>query len=199
MDISARVLLTIALPEIRPPVWREIIVPTDIPLDRLHDVFQIAMGWQDCHLYEFTIGDRRFSEDPDDGEPSGAVRLGEVLAEANGVFAYTYDFGDGWQHLVKVSEPKPEDDDAQFGVVVCVGGKRACPPENIGGPPGYEEFCEAIKDKRHPDHQDMKQWYADATGAATPFKPEAFDPERVNCELRKYLRWNRPRPLIWAY
>jgi len=199
-ETPSRVLLTIALPEIKPPVWREVIVPTDIPLDRLHDVFQIVMGWQDCHLYEFTFGERTFSEDPEGGDPAGSVRLGEALAEANDVFAYTYDFGDGWQHLVKVAMPEEEDDDAGFGAaVVCVDGKRACPPENIGGPPGYEEFCEAIKDKRHPDHLDMKQWYADATGAATPFRAEAFDPDAVNRELRKYLRWNRPRLLAWAY
>lgn len=201
MEIASRYLLTIALPEISPPVWREVIVPSDIPLDRLHDVIQIVMGWGDSHLYEFTIGDRCFAEQPgapEDGEPAGTVRLGEVVGEANGIFAYTYDFGDSWQHLIKVSEPEL-DAEALVAPVVCVDGKRACPPENVGGPLGYEEFCAAIKNRKHPDHLDLKQWYADLTGSATPFKPEAFSVDEANLELRKYLRWNRPRPLTWSF
>jgi len=191
----------VSLPEVSPPVWRQIVVPANIPLDRLHDVIQIVMGWTDSHLYEFTIGSRHYMEmpeGPEDGEAAGTACLGEVIDEAKGRFVYTYDFGDSWQHLVVAEKPGP-DADLPFMPVFCLDGKRACPPENIGGPMGYEAFCEAIKDKKHPEHLDMKQWYADATGATTPFKPEAFDVDDVNRRLSQYLRWNRPRPLPWIF
>ena len=51
----------------------------------------------------------------------------------------------------------------------CIKGKRACPPEDCGGPWGYEEYVEAMADPAHPQHQEMVEW------RGKDFNPEHFD------------------------
>jgi len=92
---------------LEPPVWRRILVPGSITLDRLHTVLQEAMGWEDAHLHEFEISGRRYGEpDPDEPdanlEPERKVTLNKVAPEAGGRLEYLYDFGDGWTHEVLV-------------------------------------------------------------------------------------------------
>ncbi|MFG6589178.1 plasmid pRiA4b ORF-3 family protein [Sulfitobacter sp. MOLA879] len=134
--------LKIELIGIKPPIWRRILVPNDISLDILHSVLQGAMPWQDYHLHEFEIGEDRFearddsddSWDPTDGrKDEKRFTLGKLVKKGS-QFTYTYDFGDGWRHLVtveKVGKPtgRPDQD-----FPACVAGERACPPEDSGGP-----------------------------------------------------------------
>ncbi|MDX1805524.1 MAG: plasmid pRiA4b ORF-3 family protein [Paenisporosarcina sp.] len=70
-------------------------------------------------------------------------------------FRYMYDFGDGWEHEV-VLEKIINDFDFDYPQVV--EGKGTCPPEDVGGPPGYDEFKRVIKDKEDPEHTSMKSW-----------------------------------------
>lgn len=62
---------------------------------------------------------------------------------------------------------------------LCLAGANACPPEDVGGPPGYIDFLEAISDPNHPDHEDMLDW------CGGDFDPTAFDTERVNKLLQR--------------
>jgi hypothetical protein len=91
-------------------------------------------------------------------------------------FTYTYDFGDNWRHVIQVEKVLAAEPGARYPR--CVGGKRACPPEDCGGPWGYGDFLEAISNPKHPEHEDMLEWAGDE------FDPEAFDLEAVNEELR---------------
>jgi hypothetical protein len=154
----------------KPPVLRRVVVPAETTLARLHDVLQAAFGWWDCHLHEFEIGGVRYSVD--DGEAwqppqdERHARLCDV-ADAGSSFVYVYDFGDYWRHKVVVEEILP----AVAGATCpsCVGGRRACPPEDCSGPWGYREFLVAIGDPGHEEHESMLEW------VGGHFDPEAFD------------------------
>ncbi len=171
--------LKITLKDIKPPVWRRVLVP-DCSLERLHEVIQAAMGWENYHLYDFEVGGRHYTDprgmdDLDMGD-AGKVKLSGVAPEGKAKLRYTYDFGDDWQHEVLVEKVVPPEDGQKYPV--CIAGKRACPPEDCGGPWGYMEFAEAIKDPSHERHGEFIEWRGE-------FDPEAFDPEAVNKELRR--------------
>jgi hypothetical protein len=81
---------------------------------------------------------------------------------------YVYDFGDDWVHRVVVEKVVRADPNVAYPC--CIGGRRACPPEDCGGVWGYQEFLAAISDPHHPEHESMLEW------AGGEFDPEAFDP-----------------------
>ncbi|MDA8241843.1 MAG: plasmid pRiA4b ORF-3 family protein [Nitrospiraceae bacterium] len=186
-------VLKVSLVGIKPEIWRRFVVPADITLDRLHDVIQIVMGWQDYHLHQFAIGDKRYTEDPEspeDGKDDGRYRLGNLLKRKGMSFEYVYDFGDDWVHQVTLEEinhalgPREE-------AVRLLAGEGACPPEDVGGVGGYAEYCEAMKDKKHPRHDEYVEWRGET------FNSETVDIDERNIELLKYLRWSRPRLAMW--
>ena len=187
-------LLEIKLLEIEPEIWRRFVVPASITLDRLHDVIQMVMGWQDYHLFEFTINKKTYTEDPeseDQGAESGKYRLEKLIKQKGQTFAYTYDFGDDWRHEITLKDSNYSNPDLQ-SQVICLEGARACPPEDIGGVPGYYNFLEALVDPNHEEHEGYIDWYGGW------FDSEEFDIEIVNFELMKYLRWSRDRHLVWG-
>ena len=192
-------LLTIELIDIEPKIWRRFIVPGNITLDRLHDVIQIVMGWKDYHLHEFVIGKKRYTEDPeaqDDGEAEDLFRLVDLVKQKGRTFRYLYDFGDGWEHEVSIVDSRYSHSQAQTPIA-CLDGAGACPPEDIGGISGYFDFCQAMLDPAHEDHERLTQWYAGFPWYSGAFNSEAYDVEKVNYELMKYLRWTRDRCLSW--
>jgi hypothetical protein len=172
--------LKITLKGSKPAIWRRLQVK-DCKLSRLHDIIQVVMGWEDCHLHQFDIDGRQFSrlkaelagdldvEDADD------YLLSELLQEKT-KFRYEYDFGDGWEHQLTVEKVIKPEQGTQYPV--CLAGARACPPEDVGGVWGYESFLQARQDPKHPEHADMMEWHG-------PFDPEAFDGEAVNRTLRR--------------
>ncbi len=170
--------LKITLKHIKPPVWRRIEVPADIKLGKLHDVIQIAMGWTDSHLHAFIADKITYgTPDPDFGGGTKSernVRLDSIVKEG-GRLLYEYDFGDGWEHGIKVE--KVLDADAATHYPRCTDGKRACPPEDCGGPYGYEELLTAIGDPDHPEHNNMIEWIGGE------FDPEAFELAQINQAL----------------
>ena len=174
--------LRIELQSIKPLIWRQLIVPDTITLTRLHDVIQAAMGWTDTHLHEFEIGHRRYGiPDPDwDFDDSviseKRVRLLKALAGRQS-FTYLYDFGDGWEHKVTIKKTLPSAEPKRYAI--CLGGENACPPEDVGGPYGYVEYLHAIRDKTHPEHEDMIAWGREG------FDPGAFDLEETNAILKR--------------
>ncbi|MEA2109826.1 MAG: plasmid pRiA4b ORF-3 family protein [Pseudomonadota bacterium] len=182
-------LLKIQLLDIELVIWRRFAVPASITLDRLHDVIQIVMGWTDSHLREFTIGNKRYTEYPEskeDGLVCGRYRLGDLIKQKGRTFRYLYDFGDSWDHELVLEEnryfnPEPRTE------LACLEGERACPPEDVGGVPGYFEFCNALNDPSHEEHESYMEW------SGGDYDSERFDSESINWELIKYLRWSRDR------
>ncbi len=176
--------LRISLVGVQPPIWRRVLVEGDLPLDQLSGIVQVAMGWYGGHLYSFEIDGMAYTDagsarELGDREAKGH-RLSELLGSKGDGFLYTYDFGDNWEHEIVVEailEPEP---DAHYPI--CVEGQRACPPEDVGGVWGYEEFLEAIQDPKHPEHEEMMEWAGDE------FDPEEFDLDATNRVLRRG-RW----------
>jgi hypothetical protein len=173
--------LRITLADIEPPIWRRIRVRGDLPLHRLHAVFQKAVGWQTSHLHEWIVGGRRYGEpEPDEPhyevEDESQMTLREAAPTEGARFEYLYDLGDNWTHEVVVEKINPP---GAAGSPECLAGERACPPEDCGGVPGYEAFLEAIRNPRHPEHKDLLAW------AGGRFDPEAFDLVAVNRKLRR--------------
>jgi hypothetical protein len=175
--------LKIELAWITPAVWRRIVAPETIRLDKLHNVIQAVMGWSDSHMHVFEIGEERYGvPEPDFGfgdSSARSERTARLGAALNGkrTFRYVYDFGDDWEHRIEVEKTLPPD--AERKTALCLAGANACPPDDIGGPPGYENFVEAISDPDHPDHEEMLDW------ANGPFDPTAFDLERINKLLKR--------------
>jgi hypothetical protein len=186
-------VLKIKLMDIDPPIWRDFAVPADITLDRLHDVVQIVMGWTDSHLYQFTIGKKRYTEHIEseiDGLDSGKYRLGDLVKKKGWGFGYIYDFGDGWEHYIVLEESRYNIENLH-GEIVCLDGERACPPEDVGGVMGYNDLCEVLNDPDHEDYESTREW------AGKDYYFEKFDIQSVNFELMKYMRWSRDRYLPW--
>jgi hypothetical protein len=174
--------LKVTLKDSRPPIWRRILVPGDVTLTKLHRILQVVMGWYDSHLHQFIVGGASYGEpDPDfpeDGMKSERrVKLKQVAPHENDCFTYEYDFGDSWEHDIRVEKILPAVPGLELPV--CIAGKRACPPEDCGGVWGYESFLEAIGDPDHPEHDEMLQW------VGGEFDPEAFDLGEINESLKR--------------
>jgi Plasmid pRiA4b ORF-3-like protein len=175
---KSQVQLRIELRRVMPLVWRRLLVPENVTLAKLHVILQWVMGWSDSHLHEYEIERRRYgvpSSDDWGTEPLSderRVHLKSLIESGTRRFTYRYDFGDHWEHLVKVEHivpPKPGGPS-----VLCLAGENSCPPEDVGGPPGYANFLAALKDPRHPEHDHMLEW------AGGSFDPTAFDITAVN-------------------
>ncbi|MGC9372903.1 MAG: plasmid pRiA4b ORF-3 family protein [Thermovirgaceae bacterium] len=187
--------LRIQLLEIEPQIWRRFVVPADITLDRLHDVIQIVMGWTDSHLHEFIIGKKRYSEyteSKEDGLECGRYIFGKLVRRRGRTIRYRYDFGDGWEHELVLENNWYFNSKLRIEVA-CLAGERACPPEDVGGVYGYYEFCKALKDPGHEDHETYVTW------SGGDYDSERFDVDSVNWELMKYLRWSRDRYREWGW
>ena len=170
----ARLLVT--LDGVKPSVRRRVEVPLTIRLDRLHLVLQAAMGWTNSHLYEIRARDVGWGlPDPDFGDgPLDAkkARLADVLEDAGTkTLKYLYDFGDGWEHTVKVERIADAAPGTAYPVLIDATGR--CPPEDVGGPWGYAEFLAAIADPAHENHAEMTEW------AGEPFDPKTVDVEAL--------------------
>lgn len=193
-------VLKISLLEIKPEIWRRFVVPADISLDRLHDVIQVLMGWKDSHLHEFNIGKFRFVEsinDEFDGEETmleDSERLSRHLKKKGDNFTYVYDFADSWTNLITLEDPDYVLGDSDCEIC-CLDGARACPPEDVGGPGGYEEFCKALQSPKSKEHENMVAWSMGFQLTGEKFNPEYFDLDLIDEELGWFVRWSRPRKL----
>jgi hypothetical protein len=171
--------LHIELKDIKPKVWRRVLVPETITLLKLHLVIQRAFQWGGHHLHEFDAGGQRYgSPDPDfDLRGSmGSERTRLTSAMVAGKIDYVYDFGDYWQHRIKLEKALPLMPDMKLPL--CVDGAGATPPDDCGGAPGYMDFVQAMADPTHEEHEHLKGWIGrDSWDAA------AFDLHEVNSWL----------------
>ena len=171
--------LKVTLEGTKPPVWRRIQVPSAMPLRKLHEVLQVVMGWENCHLYQFEVGGQYFGE-PDPYfdraiRSARATPLRRVAPQVGNTFIYEYDFGDSWSHKLVVEKVLAPLEGVSYPR--CLAGNRACPPEDCGGIWGYAELLDIIRKPRHPEYARMREWLGGE------FDPEAFDLRAVNDAL----------------
>lgn len=179
--------MRVELEEIQPTIWRTVILPKSANLGWIHAVIQIAMGWTNSHLHKFNLGDdtisdpsfnlNEFEVDPPVTDEN-TVTVDQVAKTKTPVLVYRYDFGDSWNHLLTF-EPLSKGQYPAERLAVCVGGSRACPPEDCGSVPGYEDLLEALRNKKHPEHRAMKRWLGRL------YDPELFSVEKANRFLAK--------------
>lgn len=151
--------LEIRLLEIKPRIWRRFAVRNNHSLMVLHDIIQMVMGWNDCHLHDFRIAGEIYTprypelEGMDDLERKDERRayLRDVLGSQGFRFRYMYDMGDGWEHELEVIKVHPPEKDVRYPI--CLAGGRACPPEDVGGPWGYADMLEALADPKHEEYE----------------------------------------------
>lgn len=176
--------LHIQLDDVEPAIWRRVEVPLTSTLKAVHAVIQAAMLFEDYHLFQFEIGDRRYGyPDPDWGDEmrdARYIRLSAILARGETRFTYTYDFGDDWRHSVVVEEVVAADPMVDYPRFV--DGARRAPPEDVGGPPGFEEFLDAMADTKHPEHDSVMTWYGRA------FEPDNVGLDAITARLAKLAR-----------
>lgn len=147
----ADIVLRIELLGTEPLVWRRFLVPEQINLRRLHEVIQMVMGWENAHLYEFECGGRLYGEpdpsgmfDDDSTAQAANAKLKTLLPRLNkDEFHYVYDFGDDWRHRLIVEQSGLENSNPCPRLL---DGAMACPPEDIGGPPGYDALKAELDD-----------------------------------------------------
>lgn len=181
--------LKITLASSNPPIWRRVVTRQDTPLDILHHIIQFAMGWENCHLHEFTV-DRRDKRicigpirdsffpggDPDVVDESTCT-LAELLSTKVRKFLYIYDFGDDWIHEIAVEKSPPPD--SSFKHPLCLEGENACPPEDSGGLGGYYGKLEVAANPNDPEHEEISEWMGEG------FDPTKFDLKRANRALKR--------------
>ena len=173
----------VVLKHTKPPVWRRILVPKEYSFWDLHVAIQDAMGWLDCHLHEFEMFNPRKEsvdriglpgDDPwDDMEirPGWEVGIAGLFSSTNPTATYTYDFGDNWEHSIVLEKTVPRDPEGQYPC--CIGGRRACPPEDCGGPWGFHRFLEAVANPKHKEHKESLAWVGGS------YDPADCDPQTV--------------------
>jgi hypothetical protein len=164
------------------PIWRRIELSRQSTLDQVHRILQVAMGWENCHLHEFTVDGKRYGmPDPDYDEPGivadSKVCISDVLRAPRAEMSYLYDFGDDWLLTVRLEEVVEEEPGAMYPRVV--DGARSGPPEDCGGPFGYSDFLEVLVDPAHKDFKEMSKW------VGPKFNAEVFSVEKVNARLRR--------------
>lgn len=185
--------LRVVLRDSSPEIWRQILVRSDMTLRALHQVLQISMGWTSSHMHQFIFKKQHYGYPDRDGEVNFGlktfddtkVRLEQVVTDKGQCLIYEYDLGDSWEHFLMVEKVIPFDE--VRASVLCLAGARACPPEDVGGIGGYEDFLEAIRNPGHPDHKDMLRWIGGV------FDPEAFDINQVNRKLQQTIRVPRAK------
>ena len=200
--------LPVLLLKISPAIWRRILVRSDSTIADLHYSLQIALGWTNSHLHQFSLhgqeygvyqpGGVSFHDDPK------KVRLSDLKLRLKERFIYQYDFGDNWRHQIRLEQKLPFNSKKDYPV--CIGGARKVPPENCGGPIGFMEIEVslklAIRDKKIRLAQIMAKFIKgldEEKGLAiiNKYRPEIkkllaeikeaeFDRQAVNQRLKKY-------------
>jgi hypothetical protein len=188
--------LKITLNDVKPAVLRRIEVPFDIRLDRLHLAIQAAMGWTNSHLYEIRARDVGWSTPLPDVDGAGdfldarKAKLDDVLEDiGTKTLRYIYDFGDGWEHTIKVERLGNPLPGTLYPRLIEASGR--CPPEDVGGPFGYAEFLEAMRDPKHERHDEFADWIDE-----DDFDPTAADADRLSEHVAALAKhWTR-KPAI---
>lgn len=189
---TTAVRIKVTLKEVKPEVMRRLVVPVTLRLDRLHLTLQAAFGWTNSHLFEFHAGEARWGiPDPVDhfgSQPIDArkARLFDVVQETGAkTIHYLYDFGDSWDHVIKLE--KWFDKTTTEGLPLLLDAAGRCPPEDVGGAPGYADYLDAISDPSHPEHENMRLWGPDR------FDPAVIDRKALEAAVNALSETWKPR------
>ena len=186
--------LRITLDDVKPKVMRLVAVPFGIHLHMLHLVIQAAMGWSGSHLWLIQVRDMTWGmPDPDGSDtdmlPASDTLLVDLVADTGSrSFDYIYDFGDDWRHTVRIEMPTPSAPGVDYPLLIEATG--CCPPEDCGGPWGYQEMLQALRDRKHPRHAEFVAWQG------SEFDPAAIDVaalERAVAGLARLLSGKKSR------
>ena len=176
----------VTLARILPPVWRRVQIASETRLSGLHEILQTAFGWMDCHMHYFTINGQFYEEpDPEDDEKivdESSVYVGSV-AKPGDKFAYEYDPGDDWNHIVEYEQIVKHEKGAKYPR--CVDGARAAPPDDCGGTDRYFDLLEALRNPS-PKTAEFVEWAHNRVGGH--YDPEHFDINAVNRQFRRLAR-----------
>jgi hypothetical protein len=193
--------LKITLLESKPKIWRRVEVNSGLTLHELHYVIQCVFEWDDDHLYHFLVPpggkltrkamreatryhvlppDPVFGDEFESDRPADETMLGQVFTGDCKQIVYEYDFGDSWQHLVKLEKRTPGGD--QEHLPVCLAGENAAPLDDMGGIYGYYEWLEAMQNPGHGMHAQAVEWLG------ADFDPARFDLHEVNKRLSAEFR-----------
>lgn len=175
----------ISLLDIEPEIWRVIEVPESYTFWDLHVAIQDAMGWLDYHLHSFNSSDNSgnkkigIPEGPMDSDfvAGWTIPITKHFASPGDLACYSYDFGDGWTHEVELIAIEQKESNTKYPR--CTKGKRACPPEDCGGVPGYYRLLDILSDSDHQEHEEMVEWLKGHAKNYDPYDPDFFDPESV--------------------
>ncbi|MET3889072.1 hypothetical protein ABIE41_000148 [Bosea sp. OAE506] len=180
--------IKIVLDHVEPAIWRRVEVPLTTSLRGLHEVIQAVMLFENYHLFDFTIEidgqSRRYGIPDPDGwiklSDAKNTKLGPLTNRGLKRFAYTYDFGDNWEHTLTIEATGDADPGLDYPRFV--DGARRAPPEDVGGIPGFEEFVEAMAKPRHPERKRLIEWYGRV------FDPEDIDLPTIKANIAKLTR-----------
>ena len=179
-------LIEMELQDCHVKVSREFVVPAGIRLDKLHDLIQSVMDWRDCHMHLFHTSQGEFGlKDPDfddDTESEKSVTLSDIVTPNKPTFYYEYDMGDGWEHVLEVksfdyTNPVPHP-------IHCLAAQGTCPPEDVGGTSGYENFCEIISNPKHPEYEETLEWVDCTPDEKIPW-PDHVSLDLINEDLHR--------------
>ena len=173
----------------KPPVWRQMLVPETFTFDQFHGVIQRCFGWGNYHLYQFSpqgygsypvisIPSKEDWEQPEMNPMK--TRLKKVFKLEKQTFNYIYDFGDDWSHKITLEKILP----GEIESAVCLAGKGTCPPEDCGGPWGYENLKTVLADPTHDEYADTKEWLGLDDGEN--WDANSFDIDEVNELLKDF-------------
>ena len=189
--MSDIIQLKITLQGTKPPIWRRVLVEKATTFFELHHIIQIAMGWQNSHLFEFEINGYRIAEPNEDfdsefqekTDDASTTTIDSVVINKNEKFDYVYDFGDSWRHHIIIEKFLPRAEKIKYPI--CIDGKLNCPPEDCGGIGGFYGMLDIINNKRNPERKEILEWLGGQYDA------EYFDKDKVNKELEsldKYIK-----------
>lgn len=172
--------LKISLNHVKPVIWRRILVEAGITLPDFHKIIQTVMGWTNTHLHQFVIGGKYYSEPDEESLVESIdyrkIKLNQVLTEVKQTMNYEYDFGDGWEHKIVLEKVI---NDSTHTYPQCLDGKRNCPPEDCGGPYGYEDLLKIIANPKDEEYEEMIEWLG------AEFDPEYLDIDEINDMLKE--------------
>lgn len=188
----------ISLDCIKPTIWRRIQISDLATFWDLHVAIQDTMGWFDCHLHQFNIKDpiadksiRIGIPDPefDDMLPTEAgwdLKIRDYFTKDNPKCEYEYDFGDSWGHVIEFEGSKEKISGKKYPI--CLDGKNACPPEDVGGYWGYEDFVKIMSDESHEEYDAMYEWFG-----------EKYDPKKFDASIIKFSNAKRRLNKMLSY
>jgi len=184
--------LKVTLKDSKPPIWRDILVPSDLTLEELHYVIQTVMGWGNSHLHQFIAEEVLYTDDinSDNSDEYGLdtrdedeqdrnekkYTVSQILTKEQACIIYEYDLGDSWTHKIELKKILPADPNARQAR--CLRGEKACPPEDCGGIWGYTDMLETLRNAKNSDKKEILAWLGN------DFNPDYFNIDEINGLLR---------------